>query len=180
MTDADMPPGWSHNSSTWPRRLPVLVLALAGCAVAVYLTLYQVDVLTSVWEPFFGNGSRQILKESALARRLPIPDAALGAAAYLAEAVLEMVGGRDRWQRRPGLVAALGIVAAGLVLAAVVLVGLQAFVFRAFCTLCLVSAACSLLAGAAVVPEVWAAWQQLRRARARGRSWWQALSGRAA
>ncbi len=180
MTDAEVPPGWSHNPSAWPWRLPVLVLALVGCAVAVYLTLYQVGVLAAVWEPFFGNGSKQILKDSALARYLPIPDAALGAASYLAEAVLELIGGRDRWRKRPGVMGALGAVAAALVLAAVVLVSLQAAVFGAFCTLCLVSAGCSLLAGILAAPEVWAAWQHLRRVRAQGASWWQALAGRAA
>jgi uncharacterized membrane protein len=178
MRENELPPGWGHNPSAWPWRLPVLLLALAGCGIAVYLTLYQTDVLATVWEPFFGNGSRRILKESAIARYLPVPDASLGAAAYLLEAILEVSCGRDRWRRRPGVVLALGAVAGGLVLAAVVLVLLQAVVFRAFCTLCLGSAACSLLAGALVAPEVWAAWQQFRRERNQGLSWRQALAGR--
>ncbi len=179
MPDSQVPPGWHHNPSAWPWRLPVVALALAGCGIAVYLTLYQTDVLAAVWEPFFGDGSRQILKESAIARDLPVPDAAVGAGVYLLEAILEVCGGRDRW-RRPGVVLALGAVAGGLVLAAVVLIVLQASVFHAFCTLCLGSAACSLLAGAMAAPEVWAAWQQFRREHSRGLSWRQALSGRGA
>jgi hypothetical protein len=177
MPNVEVPPGWTHNPSAWRWRLPVLVLALAGCGIAVYLTLYQTDVLATVWEPFFGNGSRQILKESAIARELPVPDAAVGAGVYLLEAILEVCGGRDRW-RRPGVVLALGAVAGGLVLAAVLLVILQAAVFHAFCTLCPASAACSLLAGAFAAPEVWAAGQQFRREHNRGLSWRQALSGR--
>lgn len=40
MADRDVPPGWSHNPSRLPRRLPVLVLALAACGLATYPTLY--------------------------------------------------------------------------------------------------------------------------------------------
>ncbi|HEX5271909.1 MAG TPA: vitamin K epoxide reductase family protein, partial [Gemmataceae bacterium] len=82
----------------------MLATALAGCGIATYLTLYQVDIVSHVWEPLFGDGSRYILKESAVARNLPIPDAALGAAAYLAEAILELIGGDDRWRTRPRVV----------------------------------------------------------------------------
>lgn len=150
------------SPSAWPRRLPVLATALAGCGIATYLTLYQVGALSHVWEPFFGGGSHYILKDSAVARFLPIPDALLGALAYLAEVVLELVGGDDRWQAKPWTVLLLGAVAAGLALAAVVLIVLQAAVFRQFCTLCLASAACSLVGAAFVAPEVLATIRHLR------------------
>ena len=41
------------------------------------LALYQLGYFSEVWEPFFGNGSAEVL-HSALSRVLPIPDAALG------------------------------------------------------------------------------------------------------
>jgi uncharacterized membrane protein len=150
------------DPSAWPRRLLVIALALAGLAIAIYLTCYQLAWIPQVWEPFFGTGSSWILKDSPVARRLPIPDAALGAAAYLAEAVLEVIGGRERWRRLPWLVIALGAVAVGLAVAGVVLVVLQA-VFGRFCTLCLASATCSILAALAASPEVLAALRWLRR-----------------
>jgi uncharacterized membrane protein len=127
----------------------VVVLALAGCGIATALTLYQVGVLGSVWEPFFGDGSRRVLT-SALSRALPVPDAALGAAAYLAEAVLAGAGR----PYRPWVVLAGQAVAAGLGLAALGLLAVQAFLVGAFCTLCLVSAALSLTIAALVLPEV--------------------------
>jgi hypothetical protein len=37
-----VPPGWRANPSAWPQRLPIIGLALAGFAVAGYLTLFQV------------------------------------------------------------------------------------------------------------------------------------------
>jgi uncharacterized membrane protein len=154
------------SPSAWSKRLPVLVTAAAGCGIATYLTLYQVGALSHVWEPFFGSGSRFILKESAIARYMPVPDAALGAAAYLAELILELIGGEDRWRTRPWVVLLLGATAAGLAVAAIVLVVCQAAVFRQFCTLCLASAACSLVGAAFACPEVLATLRHLRRRRA--------------
>ena len=47
--------------------------ALIGCGIAVYLALYQLGVLTSVWKPFFGSGSRDVL-HSKIAQSLPALD----------------------------------------------------------------------------------------------------------
>ena len=172
-----IPPGWTHNPSEWPRRLPVLALALAGCGIATYLALYQLGVLADVWEPFFGEGSRLILKESAVARRLPVPDALLGAFAYLLDAGADLLGGRGRWRTMPWAVLLLGVVSGLLGLTALVLVFCQAAVFHAYCTLCLASAGCSLLVAALVVDEVRAALGHLKREVAAGRTLWEALRG---
>jgi uncharacterized membrane protein len=153
------------NPSAWPKRLPVLATAVLGCAIATYLSLYQTGVVGQLWEPFFGSGSRDILKESAIARYLPVPDAALGAAAYFVELILELIGDEHRWQTRPWIVFLLGATAAGLAFAAIVLVVCQAAVFREYCTLCLASAACSLIGAAFAFPEVMAAIRHFRRER---------------
>jgi uncharacterized membrane protein len=150
--------------SAWRRRLPVVVLSLAGLAVATVLTLFQAGVLHTVWDPFFGDGSRRVLT-SSVSQALPVPDAALGVVAYLAEAVLESIGGRDRWRSRPWLPVAAGVVAAGLGVAAVGLIAAQVVLVGAFCTLCLTFAAISLLFAALVAPEVAAAVGTLRRHR---------------
>jgi vitamin K epoxide reductase family protein len=152
-------PGSDAGPSAWNKRLPSVALALAGCAIATYLALFQLGVLAEVWEPFFGNGSRLILKESAIARWLPVPDAAVGALVYLAEAVAECIGGPRRFRTWPAAVFVPGALAAGLALAAIGLIGCQAFWFRAYCTLCLTSSACSLLIAGLTAPEVWAAWK---------------------
>jgi hypothetical protein len=170
-----VPPGWSYNPSSWRQRLPVSALALAGFLIAGYLALYQVGVFSQVWEPFFGNGSTVILRQSSIARLLPIPDAALGACVYLADFVVDRVGGEDRWRSRPWAVLLLGLIAAALGLTGIVLVICQPALFHAFCTLCLCSAVCSLLIGLTAADEVMAAVAEVRRQAAAGRPFWQAL-----
>ncbi|MFI5693770.1 vitamin K epoxide reductase family protein [Kribbella sp. NPDC051586] len=163
--------GRRSNPSAWRHRIPVIVLALVGLAIATTLTLFQTGVLDSVWEPFFGDGSRQVL-HSSISEALPIPDASLGAAAYLLEAILESIGSTNRWRERPWVPAAAGLVAAGLGVAALGLVAVQIWLVGAFCTLCLCSAAISLTVAALAAPETLAAgrvlWtQHLAREKAR-------------
>jgi hypothetical protein len=177
MADPNIPPGWSYNPSEWSERWPVLALALGGCGIATYLGLYQVGALPHVWEPFFGNGSEYILKQSAIAREFPIPDALLGAVVYLVDAAADALGGRTRWRTLPWAVLLLGLVGSGLGVAGILLGIMQPVLFDHYCTLCLASAACSLLMVGAILDEVLAALQHLKRERAGGKSWWQALRG---
>ena len=57
-------------------------------------------MLDTVFEPFFGDGSRTVLS-SRLSYLLPVPDATLGAASYLLDAVTGAIGGRRRWRAMP-------------------------------------------------------------------------------
>jgi uncharacterized membrane protein len=173
MDDHDTP---TYNPSSWGKRLPVAGLAVVGFLVAGYLTLYQLRVLPTVWEPFFGRGSEVVLN-SWVARLLPVPDASLGALGYLAELVTDLIGGRSRWRTRPGVVLLFGACAAGMALASVVLVVLQPVAFGAWCTLCLTSAAISVTVMALAADEVLAGVRHLRRESAGGRSVWRALWG---
>ena len=142
------------DPSAWSRRLPAAALAGCGLAIATYLMLFQLGAIAAVWEPLTGDGSRRVLT-SALADALPVPDAALGAAAYAVEAALLLAGGGAlRWSRHPRLVLALGIVATGVASGGVALLAVQAFIVEAFCTLCLVSAAISCALFVLAVPEV--------------------------
>ena len=99
----DRPPGWNYNPSSWHQRLPLIALAVLGFGIASYLALYQWRVIEDVWEPFFGNGSKVILN-SFISRILPVPDAALGALGYLADAISGIIGGRRRWRTMPWMV----------------------------------------------------------------------------
>src|SRR3546814_2379499 len=98
--ERESPPGWDYNPSAWPQRLPIMVLSLVGFVIASYLTAYQLDMITSSWEPFFGCGSEAILN-SSVSMVLPLPDAALGAAGYVVDAAAGVIGGRDRWRSMP-------------------------------------------------------------------------------
>ena len=111
MNAHEAPPGWSYNPSSWGQRLPIVGLALVGFAIASYLTAFQVGLVQTVWEPFFGRGSETILT-SSVSRILPIPDAALGALGYLLDAVTGAVGGRGRWRTMPWIVIVVGLRAA--------------------------------------------------------------------
>ncbi len=149
---------------------------MVGFGIAAYLAAYQLDMLGRVWEPFFGSGSRRILN-SRISHVLPIPDAALGALGYLADAVTGLIGGRDRWRTMPWIVIAFGIAIGPLGAISILLVILQPVAFDAFCTLCLASAVISVAMIGPAMDEVLASAQFLARARARGDSVWKAFWG---
>jgi hypothetical protein len=175
--DADTPPGWSDNPSSWPQRLPIVALALAGAGIAGYLTLYQLGLIARVWEPFFGDGSRVVLT-SSVSRVLPVPDAALGAFGYLLDAVTGLVGGRARWRTLPWMVILFGLAVGPLGAASILLVILQPVLLDAWCTLCLASAVVSVAMIGPALDEVLASLQHLARVRSAGQSVWRAFWGR--
>ncbi|MFC7387636.1 vitamin K epoxide reductase family protein [Sphaerisporangium rhizosphaerae] len=166
-----------EGPSSFRSRIPVAALALCGCAISVYLALFQYGVVHSVWDPIFGDGSRKVLT-SAVSRVLPVSDATLGAAAYLVEAVLELSGGRRRWHDRPWIVVLLGLTAAVLALTGVGLVIAQPILTGTFCTLCLTSAGISWLVALLVAREVGAAVRRVRELRDAGLPLPAALRGR--
>ena len=171
---AGAPPGWTTNPSAWSQRLPIVALALMGTGVAAYLSLYQLDIVGRVWEPFFGDGSRRILN-SKVSHLLPVPDAALGAAGYLLDAVTGVLGGTDRWRRWPWLVILFGVAVGPLGAASIILVILQPVLFDAFCTLCLASAVISVAMIGPALDEVLASLQFIRRESDRARTAWDAF-----
>ena len=56
-----VPPGWKDNPTAWAKRIRLVVLASVGLCFASYLALYQLGVLTEVWDPFFPEGSPKVL-----------------------------------------------------------------------------------------------------------------------
>lgn len=170
------PPGWSKNPSEWSERIPIVALALVGTAIATYLSLYQLDVIPDVWDPFFGDGSRTILN-SKVSHILPIPDAALGAFGYLLDAVTGVIGGTQRWKTMPWIVIVFGLAVGPLGAISILLVILQPVMFDAFCTLCLASAVISVLMIAPAMDEFLASLQHIRAEHRRGTSLWRAFWG---
>jgi integral membrane sensor domain MASE1 len=135
------------------------------------------SIVGDLWEPFFGSGSKRILT-SSVSRILPIPDAALGAAGYLVDAVTGVIGGRARWRTMRWLVVRFGVAVGPLGAASVLLVILQPVMYDAWCTLCLSSVISILMIGPAM-DEVLASLQHVKRERERGRSTWRAFRGKA-
>ncbi len=149
-----------------------MALALVGFVIASYLTLYQVGVLPSVWEPFFGSGSRRILN-SRVSHLLPVPDAALGAPGYLLDAITGLIGGTSRWRSMPWIVIVFGVAVGPLGAVSILLVILQPVLYEGFCTLCLASALISVLMIGPAMDEVLASLQMLKRSARRGVSVWK-------
>jgi hypothetical protein len=127
-----------------------------------------------VWEPFFGQGSDAVL-HSPLSRVLPIPDAALGALAYLFDAVAGAIGGTKRWSTMPWMVVLFGLAVGPLGLVSVLLVIAQPLLIHAWCTLCLSSAVLSVIMIGPAMDEILAGLQFLKRVRDRRRSVWMAF-----
>jgi uncharacterized membrane protein len=174
--DTHIPPGWSYNPAAWSERLPIVGLALVGFGIATYLALYQLRIIPTVWEPFFGDGSRKILN-SGVSRVLPIPDAALGAASYLLDAVTGAIGGRSRWRTMPWIVILFGLAIGPLGAASITLVILQPVLFDAWCTLCLASAVISVGMIGPALDELLASLQHVKREHRCGRSLWRVFWG---
>lgn len=176
--DLDIPDGWDYDPSAWSQRIPIVMAALVGTAVASYLGAFQLGIIRDVWEPFFGNGSRTILT-SGVSHILPIPDALLGALGYLVDAIAGVIGGRGRWRTMPWIVVLFGIAVGPLGAVSVLLVILQPVLFDAFCTLCLASAVISVVMIGPAMDEVLASCQHLAR-RPPHVPFWAAFWGRAA
>lgn len=176
MADQDIPPGWSYNPATWPQRLPIVGLALVGLGIATYLSLFQLHVFPTVWEPFFGNDSRKILT-SSVSKILPIPDAALGAIGYLTDAIAGIIGGTNRWRTMPWIVIVFGLAVGPLGMISILLVILQPVMFDAWCTLCLASAAVSLAMVGPAMDEMLASLQYMKRVKDANVSTWKAFWG---
>ena len=174
--DGDIPPGWDYNPAAWSQRLPIVGLAMVGVGIATYLSLYQLKVIPTIWEPFFGDGSERILN-SSISRVLPIPDAALGAFGYLLDAVTGLIGGTRRWKRMPWIVVIFGLAVGPLGVISIMLVVFQPVLLNAFCTLCLASAVVSVAMIGPAMDEFLASLQYLRREKDAGRSVWRAFWG---
>ncbi len=171
-----IPPGWDYNPSTWGQRVPIVVIAMVGFLIALYLGLYQLRVFDTVWEPFFGDGSTKILN-SGVSHALPIPDGLLGAFGYLLDAVTGIVGGIRRWKTMPWIVILFGLAIGPLGFVSLLLVVLQPVLFSAWCTLCLASALISIVMIGPAIDEMLASLQFVQRARMQGFSRWKAFWG---
>ena len=124
------------------RPFALIVLAVAGCAVSVYLATFELRRIDTVWEPLFGEGSRRVLS-SWIARLLPVPDAVVGAAAYGVDAVLAALLAVGVW-RSDVIAIALAVVATSGGVVGTLLALSQITLLGSFCTLCLLSSGISI------------------------------------
>jgi hypothetical protein len=148
------------------------------------MAAFQWRLVDGVWDPFFGAQTNQVLDSDVshrMARWFGIPDAALGAIAYLGDAILGMAGSTRRWQYRPWLVVLFGIDVIPLGGVSAILVFIQAFILGKYCFLCLVTAVISLILVYWAYDEVWSTLLYLKRVWKRSNSIrvvWDVFCGR--
>lgn len=172
MEGPDVPAGWSYDPSSWPQRAPVIALGLVGFFLSRAMAAYQLGHVSSVWDPFFGDGTVRILR-SEVSRTFPVSDAGLGSVAYLVEVLMGFMGDGRRWRTMPWMVTFFGLLVVPLGVVSIVLVILQPVAVGAWCGPCLVAAAAMLVMIPLTLDEVVAMLQYLARARREGRSTWR-------
>jgi uncharacterized membrane protein len=178
MTNSEnIPPGWDYNPSSWSDRMPLIIIALVGFLIALYLGFYQLRIFPTVWEPFFGNGSEAVL-DSFISKAFPVPDALLGAFGYVLDVVTGIIGKTDRWKTKPWIVILFGIAVGPLGLVSVVLVIFQPVLVGAWCTLCIITAIISVVMIGPAIDELLASLQYLHRVKKSGSSVWKAFWGK--
>ncbi len=163
----EIPDGWSYNPSSFVQRIPVVALTLMCWLLSRYLTAYQLGFIQTMWEPFFGSGTIDVIT-SEISRALPVPDAGIGAFAYTLEFVLGCHGGSARWRTSPWLVLSFGLLVIPVGLVSILLITLQPLVVHAWCTVCLATALAMLLMIMLTIDEVCASLQLLRKCKREG------------
>jgi uncharacterized membrane protein len=172
-----IPPGWNYNPSSWPQRVPLIIIGFLGFCIAMYLASYQLHIVNKIWDPFFSDGTEQVLN-SKLSQKFPIPDALLGAFGYLLDVVTGVIGGIDRWKTKPWIVILFGLAVGPLGLVSILLVVSQPVIIGYWCTLCLCSAVISVVMISPAMDEFLASLQYLQRVHHRRLSVWKAFWGR--
>ena len=167
----DAPPGWSYNPSSWSQRAPIIALALVGFFLSRQMTSFQLKHITSLIDPFFGLGTQRVLT-SDVSRAFPIPDAGLGAVAYMIEFLMGFMGDKARWRTMPWMVMFFGILVVPLGVVSITLIVLQPIAVGAWCTPCLVAAAAMLIMISLTLDEVAAMVQFLIQARREKQPLW--------
>lgn len=186
--DVNAPP-YDYNPSSWRHRIPIAVLAFVAFLISVYMALYQWRLIPDVWDPVFGYQTKQVLDSevSEIMRSwMRIPDAALGALAYLGDAIYGLAGTTRRWQYRPWMVILFGLDVIPLGIVSAVLVFMQGSVVGYWCFLCLVTAVISLVLVLMAYDEIWSTltylkrvWQRTKSASVLWRIFWGGADARA-
>lgn len=168
----NVPTGWSYNPSSWPQRSIMIGLAFIGWLASRYLGAFQLGYIDTVWDPFFGEGTLNVLN-SDMSHSFPISDAALGTLAYTLEFLMGFMGGTSRWRTMPWMVTFFGILVIPLGFVSIFLVVSQPLSVGAWCAFCLFSAIIMLPMIPLQIDEVIAMWQHMVQRKQKGDSLWK-------
>jgi uncharacterized membrane protein len=167
----NVPTGWSYNPSSWPQRSIMIGLAFIGWLASRYLGAFQLGYIDTAWDPFFEEGTLNVLN-SDMSHSFPISDAALGTLAYTLEFLMGFMGGTSRWRTMPWMVTFFGILVIPLGFVSIFLVVSQPLTVGAWCALCLFSAIIMLPMIPMQIDEVIAMWQHMVQRKQKGDSLW--------
>lgn len=167
-----IPPGWSYNPSSWPQRLPIVILGTVGWFISRYLAAVQLGYIDLAWDPIFDLGMQQVIT-SDVSKEFPVSDAGLGAAVYTLEVLLALKGDERRWRTMPWMVFLFGFIVVPLGLVSVTLIILQPLIVGSWFTLCLCSAFCMVVMIAYAIDEVFAVFQFLHLKWLEGKPFWK-------
>lgn len=169
------PPGWSYNPSSWVQRMPLLVLAVGGWFLSRYLAAFHLGFIDTVWDPFFGDGTREVLL-SDVSEAFPVSDAGLGAVAYTFEALFVFLGAKDRWRTNPSTVIVFCLLVIPLGVTHLVLVTLMPVLVGHWCTFCLLTAILMLVMVPLAIDEIVATGVFIQRKMGQGDSFWKIVA----
>lgn len=169
-----VPPGWDVNPSSWSQRAVIIMLAFVGLFASRYLAAYQLGHIDTAWDPFFAggpgpkNGTEEVIT-SSVSEAWPVPDAGIGAVAYLLEILTGLLGSTRRWRTMPWLVILFGILIVPLGIVSITFIIIQPIVIGTWCAICLLQAAAMLLQIPYSLDELVATGQFLKRRKRAGR-----------
>lgn len=168
----DSPVGWSYNPSAWPQRVGIIACAFGQFFIARYMAAFQLGHTSDIWDPVFGQGTRNVL-HSDVSKAFPVSDAGLGGVTYLIEALTGFLGGTRRWRTMPWAVVLFGVLIVPVGVVSIVLVVLQPVAVGAWCFWCLVTAGLTVVMIGPALDEVIATCSYMLQARREGQSLWQ-------
>jgi hypothetical protein len=168
----ERPPGWTYNPSSWLQRTPIIALGWVGFFFARLMAAYQFGYIDNLWDPFFGNGTEEIL-DSDISMAWPVSDAGLGVFAYTIEALMGYMGGTDRWRTMPWMVTFFGFLVIPLSSVSIFLIIMQPVSVGTWSTYALITAAAMLVMIPLTLDEVAAMIQFVARKRREGAGLWR-------
>jgi uncharacterized membrane protein len=146
------------------RRRGIVGLSLVAVGAMGMISLYQMGIITHLPEPPLPRLDADRVDASPEAySRLATPDGFLGLGSYAMTMGLAAMAGKDRARTQPWIPLALAAKVAFDTSQAVRLTVDQATKQRAFCSWCLLSAACTFATVPLVIPETRAAIRQITK-----------------
>src|SRR5262249_24823284 len=168
---------WTYSPSSWLQRLPMIALGFLGFLIARHLTSYQLGHIRAVWDPFFSGGDgkngTEFIITSSVSQAWPIPDAGVGAAAYMIETLMGAMGTASRWRTMPWMVTFFFILVVPLGGVSIFFIIIQPIMIGTYCTLCLIAAVAMLIMIPLTLDEVVAMGQYMLRSVHAGRPFWR-------